>query len=68
MDQTIKARIKKNILRRSIAEITDDEQVNWEDVRTKVAQGDITYTIAITIAQRKIEGNKEVVNKCAKSF
>lgn len=68
MDQSIKKQIKKNILRQSIAEITDDEQVNWQDVKTKVSQGDITYTIAVTIAQRKIEGSKEFENKCINDF
>ena len=49
-------RRRKEILRSSIQKVTDDQQINWADVKSKVQQGDITYTLAVTIAQRKIEG------------
>lgn len=67
MDPLIRMQMKKNILRESIAKVTDDQQINWDEVRTKVAQGDITYTVAITIAQQKIEGKSVFVNKYLKA-
>lgn len=47
---------RKDILRESIQQVTDDHQVNWADVKKKVAEGDLSYSLALSIAQSKIEG------------
>lgn len=42
-------------LRESIARVTD-EKLSWSEIKKRVAQGDIIYIIALTVAKRKIEG------------
>ena len=56
MDRSVSDLHKKNILRESIIKITEEQQISWSDVKKKVSQGDITYTLALNIAKRKIEG------------
>ena len=42
-------------LRQSICEVTD-ERLSWQEIKRRVAQGDIVYIIALNIAKRRIEG------------
>jgi len=56
MDRSVSDLHKKNILRESIIKITEEQQISWSDVKKKVSQGDITYTLALNLAKRKIEG------------
>jgi len=56
MDKSASDKHRKDILRESIIKITEEQQVSWSDVKKKVSQGDITYTLALTIAKRKIDG------------
>jgi len=59
---TIAKKERQEILKKSILKVTEDQQVSWADIKRKVAEGDITYTLALTIAKRKIDGNQNQIS------
>jgi len=54
-DKHLDQDMKIEALKESIISVTD-EKLSWEEIKRRVAQGDIVYIIALNIAKRKIDG------------
>ena len=55
-DKYLDKDMKIEALKESIIQVTD-EKLSWEEIKRRVAAGDIVYIIASNIAKRKIDGS-----------
>jgi len=57
-DVDLRQSAERDILKMSIIKATGSSKIDWKQVKQKVQQGDITYTIALAIAKEEIEDLK----------